>query len=106
MKAIKVSLAVLFLLLPANASAGENMPQVKTNSQLLGCWKRINLPHMNKSEPYPLEHQWYCFFADGKYSEYHSNKDDSLEENLSLMRALPMQDYSIAAEGVVLIRHY
>ena len=98
--------------LTANVDGDNHFSPVKTTSALLGCWKRINfselaMRNMNKTEPFPLEHQWYCFLDDGKYQEMLSNKDDGkpMEQRLKLMTAFPGQDYSIPSEGIVAIKH-
>jgi hypothetical protein len=110
MQAIKVCLTVLFLLMPSLAAADDYFAAVKTDAELFGCWKRIIFPEetmrkMNKFEPYPLQHQWYCFFPNGKYAEVLSNRDGDIEEHLQMMQIFPMQDYSIPKEGLVLIHH-
>lgn len=112
MKIFKLLLVHVLLMMPIISGGDEYIEPVKNNSQLLGCWKRINFTRaamnmMNKSEPFPLEHQWYCFLENGKYWELLSNKDDnsSMEEKLKMMKIFPGQDYSIPKEGVVLIHH-
>ena len=112
MKIFKILPALVILLIQNISGADEYFEQVKNNGQVVGCWNRINFPEsamkmMNKSEPYPLEHQWYCFLEDGRYFELHSNKDDnsSIKEKLKMMKIFPGQDYSLPREGVILIHH-
>jgi hypothetical protein len=98
---------------PAGVTTKNYFEPVRHNFELLGCWKRINfsessMKKMNESEPYPLEHQWYCFSENGKYWELHSSKDDrsSVEEKLKILKTLIAgQDYSIPREGLILIHN-
>ena len=99
---------------PLNTKAGGDkyFSPVRTASALYGCWKRIifsdaAMRQMNKTEPYPLKHQWYCFLDGGKYQELLSNRDDGkpIEQKIKFMNAFPGQDYSIAANGIVTINH-
>ena len=101
-------IALFLVLMPAISSADEYFEPVKDNGQLLGCWKRINfsessMKKMNESEPHPLEHQWYCFFENGKYWELHSNKDDnsSMEERLKIMKIFPGIQISCSTKTLV-----
>jgi len=98
--------------LAAKVGGDDYFRPVKTTSALLGCWKRINfsesaMREMNQVEPFPLEHQWYCFLDDGKYQEMLSNRDDgkTIEQRLKLMNVFSGQDYSIPSPGIVAIKH-
>lgn len=47
-------------------------------SELIGYWKKINIPNeekMNKENPWPQKYQWFAFYEDGKISSMMSDVD-------------------------------
>ena len=107
-------LVFLSVLLPLSFSqADEYFALIENPSQLLGCWKRIIFPEsvmkeMNSIEPFPLEHQWYCFLEDGELLVLHSNRDQdySASRVIELVKVFPVvEEYSIPQAGIVLTHH-
>ncbi|MEP7233674.1 MAG: hypothetical protein ABI778_00130 [Ignavibacteriota bacterium] len=62
-------------------------------SELIGFWKKADLPNekkMNKVNPWPLKYQWFAFYENGKvYSmmtdEDHDYTSEELKETFSIL---------------------
>ncbi len=97
----------------STAIATDEFRKVKEPSDIQGCWKRLNfsekaMKSLNQVEPYPLEHQWYCFLDGGKLFTVHSNRNNykSSQELIKASEIIkPAELYQIPQEGVIVIGH-
>ncbi len=64
-------------------------------SELIGFWKKVELPNedkINKSNPWPQKFQWFAFYDNGKVYSMMSDKDyDYSEKDLKeIFKILPV----------------
>lgn len=66
-----------FIACASICAAAQNTP-ITNAKDVVGCWQRIEFSEqirkkINEIEPWPAQHQWYCFEADGSLQSLHSN---------------------------------
>lgn len=75
-------------------------------SELIGFWKKIELPNeekLNKVNPWPQKHQWFAFYKSGKvYSMMTANDHDysvnDLEKIFSILPKDKTPDYKLEGQ--------
>lgn len=104
---------ILFILFPHSATAAKSMEDISNVNQIEGCWKRVIfsekiMSKMNQQEPWPLQHQWYCFMGDGVLKTMHSSENRKVTSKTlaKVFNVLPtMMTYKLLQKGDVFIEH-
>ena len=72
-------------------------------SELIGFWKKVELPNedkLNKENPWPQKYQWFAFYENGKVYSIMSDKDSDyslkdLKETFSLLPTDKTPNYKL-----------
>ncbi len=108
------NLVVSFLfLLPTFVAAAEAFPPIESSSQIEGCWKRVvfseeRMKLMNKIEPWPVPHQWFCFYDNNTMKMMMETEDNKHTKSalLEIFKFVPFGiEYEIIQPGVVLLNN-
>ncbi len=75
-------------------------------SELIGFWKKVDLPNekeMNKNNPWPQKYQWFAFYENGKVYSMMSDIDYSysaheLKEIFDVLPADKTPDYQLKGQ--------
>lgn len=94
----KGTITILFTLLSFLVFGQESKSEAggpPTYSELIGFWKKVELPNedkINKSNPWPQKFQWFAFYENGKIYSMMSNKDAnySVKELKEIFEMLPV----------------
>jgi hypothetical protein len=80
---IKITLVVILTSLSLSTLAQEKKSTAggpPERSELIGFWKKVNLPNeekINKVNPWPLKYQWFAFYENGKVYSMMTNTDSN-----------------------------
>ncbi|WP_207428314.1 hypothetical protein [Pedobacter sp. SYSU D00535] len=82
-----------------------------TLSELIGFWKKVELPNeetINKTNPWPQKHQWFAFYENGKVYSMMSDKDydylaKELKEIFGALSADRTPDYKLSGQFVSIV---
>lgn len=96
---IKKSIKTFLIIISFSACAQENKSGAggpPTYSQLIGFWKKVDIPdqqQVNKVNPWPQKFQWFAFYDNGKIYSIMTEKDSnySLKELRETFDALPKE---------------
>lgn|GEM_PF-861433 len=106
MKPIKILLLLILSFFTITTYAQEKGPEAggpPKLSELIGFWKKKNIPDeekVNKVNPWPQKHQWFAFYENGKVYSMMSDKDynyssKELKELFDLLPANKTPDFKL-----------
>lgn len=94
---LRIVIAFLLLWLPAFVFAQSEDSEYggpPKRSELIGFWKKVDLPNeekLNKENPWPLKYQWFAFYENGKVYSMMTSTDSnySSKQLKEVFSALP-----------------
>ena len=105
---IKKILTIFLLFISITAFCQENNKSDAggwpMRSEILGFWKMVNFPKlekMNKENPWPQPYQWFAFYDDGKVFSMMTDKDGNYtkQELQIFFEALPQSTPTFKYDG-------
>jgi hypothetical protein len=94
---MKKSFVIIVFLYSVSFFSQENNPTAggpPKLSELLGFWKKVDIPNeekLNQTNPWPQKYQWFAFYDNGKVYSMMSDKDNDYtsKELKEVFNALP-----------------
>ncbi len=87
-KIIMIILSLIFLvagIIGCSRPSNKELGRFAKKEEIIGFWKLEQLPpnvkNINKIDPWPLPHQWFGIYEDGKMYSYMTTKEENLSAN-------------------------